>query len=260
VAAYSHDGTAYVNSFNNPGVTAELPSNAIPDSGVFRLTFDDADTTGGSALDVWNNYDGTINGATTGVTGELGEAYDFDGTDDFVAIANDPALVFGDGSADSEFSLSAWINPDTATAFRILSKANSSGGTREYLFTITSGDVPALALYDDGGTLDNQLQKFGQTDFSALTGLWTHVAATYDGSGEASGVKVYVNGSEENYSVSEVGPEYTAMRDMGGSVDAGLLQDANSYADGRIDDPRLYSKELTNTEVSNLYNTGSISG
>jgi len=32
VSAYSHDGTAYVNSFNNPGVTAELPSNAIPDS------------------------------------------------------------------------------------------------------------------------------------------------------------------------------------------------------------------------------------
>jgi len=32
VSAYSHDGTAYVNSFNNPGVTADLPSNAIPDS------------------------------------------------------------------------------------------------------------------------------------------------------------------------------------------------------------------------------------
>lgn len=32
VSCYNHDGTAYVNSFNNPGVTADLPSNAIPDS------------------------------------------------------------------------------------------------------------------------------------------------------------------------------------------------------------------------------------
>src|SRR6056297_3578794 len=31
VSAYNHDGTAYVNSFNNPGVTADLPSNVIPD-------------------------------------------------------------------------------------------------------------------------------------------------------------------------------------------------------------------------------------
>jgi len=31
VSAYSHDGTAYVNSFNNPGVTADLPEFAIPD-------------------------------------------------------------------------------------------------------------------------------------------------------------------------------------------------------------------------------------
>jgi len=38
VSAYSHDGTAYVNSFNNPGVTAELPSNAIPDSVEYQFS------------------------------------------------------------------------------------------------------------------------------------------------------------------------------------------------------------------------------
>jgi len=36
VAAYSHDGTAYVNSFNNPGVTADLP-NVIPDSDIAQF-------------------------------------------------------------------------------------------------------------------------------------------------------------------------------------------------------------------------------
>jgi len=44
VSAYNHDGTAYVNSFNNPGVTAELRSNAIPDSVVSRPADNSSDT------------------------------------------------------------------------------------------------------------------------------------------------------------------------------------------------------------------------
>jgi len=242
-------------------VDGDTVFTGVPDSGVFRLTFDSVDTQTGTAIDVWNDFDGTINGATTGVTGELGEAYDFDGVDDYVDIPNDPALVLGDGSTDSSFSVSAWINPDTASKFRIISKADSSSeATREYLFTTTGGNVLALALYDDGSLVSDQLQRFGQTDFSTLTGTYTNVIATYDGSGSASGVSLYVNGTEESYSTTSVGSDYTAMRDMGGSVDVGRLADPGdlSYADGKIDDVRLYSKELTSTEVSNLYNTGSI--
>jgi len=33
-----------------------------------------------------------------------------------------------------------------------------------------------------------------------------------------------------------------------------------NYWDGYIDDLRIYDKELSNTEVSNLYNTGIIDG
>jgi len=39
VSCYNHDGTAYVNSFNNPGVTADL--SAIPDSGIEQIGWTD---------------------------------------------------------------------------------------------------------------------------------------------------------------------------------------------------------------------------
>jgi len=48
VSAYNHDGTAYVNSFNNPGVTADLPSNLIPDGLVDNfepVLYEDQDAT-----------------------------------------------------------------------------------------------------------------------------------------------------------------------------------------------------------------------
>jgi len=40
VSCYNYDGTAYVNSFNNPGVTADLPSNVIPDSRELQSRYD----------------------------------------------------------------------------------------------------------------------------------------------------------------------------------------------------------------------------
>ena len=60
VAAYSHDGTAYVNSFNNPGVTADLPSNTIPDSVIDNFENADADPAGvyESGETVGNYYQG----------------------------------------------------------------------------------------------------------------------------------------------------------------------------------------------------------
>jgi len=38
----------------------------------------------------------------------------------------------------------------------------------------------------------------------------------------------------------------------------GITDGGGREFDGRIDDARLYSKELTSTEVSNLYNNGRI--
>jgi len=54
VSCYNHDGTAYVNSFNNPGVTADL-SPAIPDSEIYQdVEEGDGTTTFSSDSDSWS--------------------------------------------------------------------------------------------------------------------------------------------------------------------------------------------------------------
>ena len=42
---------------------------------------------------------------------------DFDGTDDYVNVADNDDLSFGDSSSDTPFSISAWINPVDVTGF-----------------------------------------------------------------------------------------------------------------------------------------------
>ena len=53
----------------------------------------------------------------------------FDGTNDYIAVADSNDLSFGDSSTDSAFTISAWIKMDDATSFPIASKGvfNSTG-------------------------------------------------------------------------------------------------------------------------------------
>jgi hypothetical protein len=72
---------------------------------------------------------------------------EFDGTN-YIDLGDSDDLSFGNGTTDSPFSISAWINMDDATRFRIASKFNSSSNN-EYIFTTSASDLLALNLYDE---------------------------------------------------------------------------------------------------------------
>jgi len=242
-------------------VDGDVVFTAVPESLVSRWTLDDADTSGSTCIDTVGNNDGTISGATTGVSGAnqtytTNEAYDFDGVNDVVDIPDNPTLTFSDGTNDEPFSIAAWINPDDATTFRIFTK-NLNNTNREYLFTITGADNLALALFDGDNNPANQNRRFGDTDFTTLQNTWSHVVVTYDGSSTATGISLYIDAVEETYSLTSTGSSYNAMNDVAGAVEIGRFVDG-SFANGAIDDVRVYSKELNSTEVNNLYNNGQI--
>ena len=73
------------------------------------------DTTGGTHDDSTGAHDGTQNN-NGAVAGQIAGAQGFDGSADYVEIADSPSLSFGNGGADSPFSVSAWISGDTAYA------------------------------------------------------------------------------------------------------------------------------------------------
>lgn len=218
--------------------TANLSKVAtIPSSAVARYTFDDADTSSGTAEDIWNNNDGTINGATTGVSGAnqtytTNEAYDFDGTDDFVEASG--ITVTG------EFTFAAWVNTDvTDGSFRnIMGDASSSGAK--------------LLLADDNwiqGQIQGSSGTNGSVNSSVInTNQWYHTALVYDG----STLRLYLDGTEVDSTPTGPKPSGDRTFKVGGQTSFG------HYWDGAIDDPRVYDKGLTSTEVSDLYNNGSI--
>lgn len=96
------------------------------------------------------------------------------------------------------------------------------------------------------------------TDITSTTALnastWYHIGFTHDAS--SASLEVYVNGnSEGSVSTSTSGSRTTADVDVGR-----WPYGPGEYWDGLTDDLRFYSKALSDTEVSNLYNMGSIDG
>jgi len=210
---------------------------ATPASGVSRWEFEQDFT------DSWGTNDGANNGATFTTTAEVGTyAAAFDGASyvDFGA--------FGDGL--DEFSVGAWIRPD-ALAGDMPILMRDGGGIRNDRHW-------ALRIDDASGTIgmvafdasNNQITAMSSGTVS--TGSLVHVAGTVGG----TTATVYISGSADG---SDSNASYGAQPTSAETVKAGGDNVGGyDFYDGIIDDPRFYNKELTATEVSNLYTTGSI--
>jgi len=221
------------------------------------------------ATDSQGDNEGSIYGATTntgytnspsGVADPLnygevygGNAVSFDGSNDYISVADSSDLSFGDSSNDSEFSISAWINMDDATKFRIASKCAFDGSSlMEYTFTTSGSDALLLQLFD--ATTGNNIAGFGST-LTSSQGKWIHVACTYDASESASGIKIYVDGSDVTASTSTDGT-YVAMHNTTAELEIGRLRSGSgttSYSDGKINNVKIFNTALTQDQVRELY-------
>lgn len=212
-----------------------------PSSGVTRITFDDADTESGTALDVWDGNDMTINGATAGQPGlattyDSGESYDFDGTAD----SGDFDVPLIDATTGNAFSLVFWLRLDQTHSFgRAVNQNDNTNG---------------FVLADNGGDLVVRFENNDATNQSTIRSLSTgtayHICVTRDSSDNWT---AYVNATEENTGAGATGGEPYNTRVMG-------RNDGTEFVEGGMDALDTYDKELSASEVSNHYNTGSIGG
>jgi len=171
---------------------------------------------------------------------------------EYVSIQDSEVLSFGDGNDDRPFSIEAWVKMDDATNFAIISKGiyNTSG---EWKVAIGSDDKIYFMLMDE-----SVADTFEYAYTSAVTSYeneWLHVCCVYDGRGGTSanaGQKIYLNGSQVSVSLNGAGT-YVAMENLSANVHIGR-DDAN-YAKGLIDEVRIYSKELSASEILKNYNS-----
>lgn len=176
---------------------------------------------------------------------------DFDGVDDYVNLGDSDDFSFGDGATDSPFSISAWIKMDDSSGFRIFNKY--SGSANEYQFGMGGAQKLQMYIFDNTSSFKYRARVYNTI---LNTGQWYHVATTYSGVGGTNaqdGIKIYVDGVRVDDSTVSSGA-YVAMGNKTTPVYIGKLD--SSYSNGKIDEVSVFNSELSQSDITDIYNGG----
>jgi hypothetical protein len=167
----------------------------------------------------------------------------FNGATSYINAGNDVNLNMNGGG----ITMSAWaaINAVSASQ-RIIHKGGDSGSAYDYSLGYTStNQIFAAAMSTTGAMTDGVMT----TSTYAATGVWTHIAATYNG----VTITIYVNGVQQattSSSTSDTGNSNFVVGDR---------NDGTQFFNGLISDVQVYGTALSANQVQQLYQEG-ISG
>ena len=187
-----------------------------------------------------NENHGTVNGATQGTTGLLGDtAYSFDGSEDYVEMEDKAYL------RPSSFSVSAWFKTSGISGWSaIFGKEywNNNEGWTVYM-----------------GAEGNGYIKFKGPQFSALTtseeyddSNWHHVTVVYNG----STARIFIDGSKKSEGSRNFNHSDISLTVGSRHSNDGTTRGHDSW-NGKLSETRIYDRPLTKSEIQYIYSVGS---
>lgn len=208
-----------------------------------------------NANDSLGTYNGTAQGGLTYTAGKSGNAFLFNGTNAYVSLPAN-SLNF-----TTDFSISLWFYVQTTSNQMTLINShdyngsiqsgwvlNAKGSTSELIFEIYQGGASSKSRYSvnlNTSTYNNQ---------------WVNVVVTRKNSTET---KSYVNGAVQTGTylngLATDNPTYgiTCNVEIGADYRTGDGLQNICISGAKIDEVYAYTKVLTSTEVTDLYNASS---
>ncbi|MEK6878356.1 MAG: LamG-like jellyroll fold domain-containing protein, partial [Nanoarchaeota archaeon] len=176
-------------------------------------------------------------------------SYAFDGTNNYLESANSPTLDIN----RNQLTVAAWVNYPSSGASRIIIAKPFSATLHQApyfaysLHLMPTGGAPRFWITNAAGTSRNVVSATALS-----TGVWHHVAGTYDG----TTMRLYVDGAEVINGV-QTGNIISYPTPLRTGTNGALGEKFN----GRLDDLQIYNRSLTAPEISQLYTGGgSITG
>lgn len=192
---------------------------------------------------------GTLTNGPAPVIGKMGQALSFDGSNDYIN-AGRPAFF---DESPTKLTLSAWIKPTSISGYQAIIGSNTA--SIPYYF------LGMGAFYGSPNALNVQFRNNSAVmNVSAVApsieaGKWSHVTVVWDGSQPR--LTFYVDGAQISTTTTNI---LTSMDPLAAPRLLGIGGDgggaATSVFPGTIDEVRIYTRALTSTEVTQLYNLG----
>lgn len=225
-----------------PGVVAELRFN----EGTGTTTTD------GSG----NAHNGTlINGPTWGA-GKYGQSINFDGTNDYVNIADHANFTLAPAQS---YTWSAWVRNNNFNQWGTVWSQTVSTTNYFYFYAHTSFDAEAgpvtngVSVYWYSGT--NKLVIHSSNNV-LTAGQWSNITITYDASqAQANRFTIYVNGTDVT-NRSDVVSAGTLASINPTNIRIASNQPYGEYLNGSVDEVRYYQRLLSVAEIQSDMNIG----
>lgn len=202
-------------------------------------------------LDSYGTNNGSPFGGLLYVTGKQGNGFQFNGSNSYVQLPNNAFSI-------QDFSISLWYNPSSLNPERTIF-ANTNGNASPivigyYLGTNTSG-VLEFFMYDGNSTRGYR--------YNTLTiNTWYNITLTKT---QNNAPVMYVNGNvltpTSYVGIGAINPVYSygVYTYTTPCIGAFLYNNGTSkanYGSSTTDEIGIWNRELTSTEITELYNSG----
>ncbi len=201
-----------------------------------------------------NANNGTVSGATLTPDrfGNANSAYSFNGTNNYIQCLS-PGPI---GSSPRTISFWAKTSLLPSVHSNVVLSYGGDAGSFNYgdriEISLNSNNRYGLVLSLGGGIL---IREFNNNDNN-----WHHYTVVFDGGvGKTlSDFKMYADGNLLTNTTYLTGDSYEVNTSNNYPIQIGNLPNSSRYFNGDIDEVKIFNKAITDTEVLNLYNTGSL--
>lgn len=191
-------------------------------------------------------------------------AYALNGTDEGLNLPDHADFTFGNGAADSVFSVGCWFNASTPAAAieGLIGRYDSLAATNlEWRLFLDAAGKVNFVLHDDGVPA-----SIGRLFNTAVTAKrWYFVVGTYDATEADTGIDIYlatatspsittVDDTNNSAGVYVAMEDKTVLTSIGYTVDAGAGN--AEWFEGEMWGPFVVAEELSASKVSNLFRIG----
>lgn len=211
------------------GVFASVTDEDLRNNAVSYFTLDNDSISGTTVIDSVGNFNGTNNGATCGVTGQINQACSFDGSNDYISIG-------GVSQNPTAITLSAWFKP--------------TASDNSFVVSLSDGSTDAISLqvrHDGSDFVRFQVREGSNNNLiTHNTGIslsqFYHVVGTWDG----STMRLYLDGTQVGSTAQNNAPLGLNEQKIG-------VQNGINYANGVIDEVGIFNESKNASEVFELY-------
>lgn len=188
-------------------------------------------------------------GANKLVDGRFGKAVELTGDD---AVS----LKVGNFKRYEPFSIATWmLTPDHKERSVVFhrSRAWTDAGSRGYQLLLEDGKLSASLIHFWPG---NAIRIRDKNHLPI--GEWKHVCLTYDGSSTAQGLKLFVDGRNVEVDVIRDNLYKNITGGGGDNISIGERFRDVGFRGGRVDNFRVFDRQLTSLEVAQIYDQQSL--